>query len=111
MANPANNAPSQPDTVWHLDKRVPVALIFTILLQTVGAGIWVGTIASRVTSLEERVIEQKKQIETGAEVGQNTAISLAGLKEAVNALKEAQQEGFRRIEETLRRTDRARPGG
>lgn len=37
---------------WHLDKRVPVALIFAILLQT-GAGFWwAASINERVNNLE-----------------------------------------------------------
>lgn len=100
MTEPATT--SQPDTVWHLDKRVPVALIITILLQTVGAGIWVGTIASRVTTLEQQSDRQSDQIDKGAAFSQQTATSLARLEEAVKALKESQTEGFRRIESSLR---------
>jgi hypothetical protein len=39
---------------WHLDKRVPIALIVTIAMQT-GAFIWwTATITQRVTTLELR---------------------------------------------------------
>lgn len=33
---------------WHLDKRVPIALIITIVLQFAILGMWVGTIQARV---------------------------------------------------------------
>ena len=37
---------------WHLDKRIPIALIVAIAMQT-GAGIWwLSSINSRVNSLE-----------------------------------------------------------
>lgn len=41
---------------WHLDKRVPIALILTVVLQTAMMGVWVGSIQSRVES-NERAIE------------------------------------------------------
>lgn len=43
------------DSVWHFDKRVPVALILTILLQTGGFFFWMGQISTRIENLEERV--------------------------------------------------------
>lgn len=33
---------------WHLDKRVPITLIFTILAQTLAVGWFVSNLASRV---------------------------------------------------------------
>lgn len=41
---------------WHLDKRVPLALIVTIFIQTAGAFWWAATIAARVNYLEETQI-------------------------------------------------------
>lgn len=43
-------APREP---WHLDKRVPIALIFAILVQTAGMGWWAAQIDSRVAHLEQ----------------------------------------------------------
>ncbi len=40
------------DRHWHLDKRVPVALIITILLQTVAAVWWAASLSARVDVLE-----------------------------------------------------------
>lgn len=38
---------------WHLDKKVPVALIITIMMQTAG-GIWfISKLDSRVAALEQ----------------------------------------------------------
>ena len=41
---------------WHLDKRVPLALILTIVVQTAMLGVWVGSLQARV-SANERAIE------------------------------------------------------
>lgn len=38
---------------WHLDKRVPVALILAILLQTGSALWWAATVNARVERLEK----------------------------------------------------------
>lgn len=40
---------------WHWDKRVPIALIITLVLQTGGIVWWASGLSSRVTTLEERV--------------------------------------------------------
>jgi hypothetical protein len=38
---------------WHLDKRVPLALIAAILLQSAAFGFWVGGLAARVVHVEQ----------------------------------------------------------
>jgi len=38
---------------WHLDKKVPVSLIFAILVQTAGAFWFASDISNRVSHLEE----------------------------------------------------------
>ena len=43
------------DEQWHLDKRVPLALIFTIFLQTSGAVWWASSIAERMDQIERRM--------------------------------------------------------
>ena len=42
---------------WHLDKRVPIALIFAILIQSVAAVWWAASISERVQHIEERQVE------------------------------------------------------
>ena len=60
------------DKKWHLDKRVPIALILAILLQTGGGFWWASNITTRVDRLEansnntviltERVIRLEEQM-------------------------------------------------
>lgn len=45
MSDPASES-------WHLDKRVPLALIITIFLQTSGVFWWASGINTRVENLE-----------------------------------------------------------
>ena len=40
---------------WHLDKRVPIALIFTVLMQTLVAVWWAAALSSSVESITNRV--------------------------------------------------------
>lgn len=40
------------DNKWHLDRRVPLALIFAILIQTVVVVSWLSTLGERVNQLE-----------------------------------------------------------
>jgi chemotaxis signal transduction protein len=51
---------------WHLDKRVPIALIVVIMLQTVTLGVWVG-------SVQERVARNERDIESASDVGERLA--------------------------------------
>jgi len=56
----------QPSNHWHLDKRVPIALIVVIMLQTVTLGVWVG-------SVQERVARNERDIEAGSSTGERLA--------------------------------------
>jgi len=47
----------KPDTEparWHLDRRVPIALIAAIAMQTAGALLWAGAVSERLAFLEAR---------------------------------------------------------
>lgn len=59
--------PEADDKAWHLDKRVPIALIVTILLtfggQAVTFTIWLTRVDSRIVTLEEKGGERDKRDE------------------------------------------------
>lgn len=42
---------------WHLDKRVPLALIATLIVQTIGIGWWAATITSEQQYQREQIAE------------------------------------------------------
>jgi septal ring factor EnvC (AmiA/AmiB activator) len=42
------------DRQWHLDKRVPIALIFTIFMQSAAAVWWAAGINERIGQIERR---------------------------------------------------------
>ena len=49
-----DDVPTQ-DKRWHLDKRVPLALIFALFCQTIAAAWWASNTDSRLSVLEKRV--------------------------------------------------------
>ncbi len=51
---------------WHLDKRVPIALIAAMSLQTAGALLWAGAAMQRIDYLE-------REVTAGAMIGERTA--------------------------------------
>lgn len=44
------------DTKWHLDRRVPISIILTILIQTAGVFWWAASANERLNSLEQKIL-------------------------------------------------------
>lgn len=80
---------SKPDNQWHLDKRIPVALIATILAMAV-------TVTVKFTRVEEQNIAQDEKLEkldaqqkvTGVKIEalQATNLEIATIKEQIRGL-------------------------
>lgn len=51
------------DKRWHLDKRVPLALIATVVLQTATLIIWGTSLTERVSTLERQALGQAPHLE------------------------------------------------
>ena len=43
----------RPEDRWHLDKRIPLALIVTIAMQTLAATWWAASVDARLAAVEE----------------------------------------------------------
>lgn len=56
---PPDSALGEPKEGWHLDKKVPIALIAAILIQTAGALVWAGAASQRLDMLEASVAALK----------------------------------------------------
>lgn len=83
MTNDTNN---EPDSVWHVDKNIPLALIFVIVVQT-GAVAWgAGQIVNRVDFLERDVERQRVLLE--ADSGSINALdrTLSRQDEKINSI-------------------------
>jgi hypothetical protein len=96
---------------WHLDKRIPIALIFTLIVQTAVAVWWLADLSSRVDSATAVNARQDAQI-TAAEAALNsqevnaatTAAQLVAVRESLGELKEGQAELTRLLRELSRGT-------
>lgn len=72
---------------WHLDKRVPVAIIFALLVQSAGVIWWASNMASRQSVLEGRVAVHEMQINAMRDSAALAAVSLGRIEENVDALR------------------------
>jgi hypothetical protein len=85
---------------WHLDKKVPLALIMTMFLQTIGIIWW-------AASLSTRVDHQERQIVGLVQAEQQTKLEARRIGEWLSRVDEriaAQTEMLRRLEQTLAAT-------
>lgn len=77
---------------WHLDKRVPIALIVTLVLQTAGMVWWAAQLSSSVANHDRRITGlEASDIRRGAEA-QRVAEVLARLDERMVAQTEILRE-------------------
>jgi len=79
---------------WHLDKKVPIALIFTILVQTFAAGWFAANINARLTIVENRQTERAAQAERLA----GLEATMQGVKEDVRDIKDILRTAFGRTD-------------
>ena len=88
------------DSSWHLDKRVPVALIVTIMSGFAGGTWWIAEINSRVNHIE------RMQLQSSGDSGQIIQIKeqLRGIERIVQRLE--QYLDNRRTEKTDRQYPR-----
>jgi hypothetical protein len=73
---------------WHLDKRVPVALILTLLGQMVVAIWWAASINTRVEAIERNVGAAATRAQSAEAVLSTQATQIAVLVERIEAQNE-----------------------
>lgn len=71
------------DARWHLDKRVPIALLLAILVQTGGGFWWAATTSERINSLEKRADAVAPQSERLTRV----EVKLEGVQDGITEIK------------------------
>jgi hypothetical protein len=84
---------------WHLDRRVPIALILTLLMQTAGFGWWASGLDHRVSEHQRRIASLEQYDANSAVEGRRVAELLARLDERLTT----QTELLREIRERLGR--------
>lgn len=70
---------------WHLDKRVPIALIFAMCMQTAGIVWWGATTSEKVTVLKERLDAIAPQADRLTRV----EVNIESIKDSLTEIKQA----------------------
>jgi hypothetical protein len=70
---------------WHLDKRVPIALIFAMLVQTGGIVWWGATTSEKVSVLKERLDAIAPQADRLTRV----EVNIEAIKDSLTEIKQA----------------------
>lgn len=80
-----------PEQQWHLDKRVPVAIIFAILMQSLGGVWWAASINERTAQIERRLgafAERSQQADREMAITQQTvAVLSAQLENQIRSIE------------------------
>ena len=66
---------------WHLDKKVPLGIIFTVLVQTAVLIVWGSKLDSRVGTMVQGVASHTIAIETLKGTQNNISVGLARMEE------------------------------
>lgn len=87
---------SEHNEPWHLDKRVPIALIVTIAAQTMGIVWWASSLDHRVRTVEREIVALMQSDSAQRDEMRRTTEYLARLDERVvqmmSVLKEMRDE-------------------
>ena len=100
--------PAQPPEQWHLDKKVPIAIIVAICIQTGGLIWWAARLESRVGSLEMRDATQQTLIETRSKLADDRWENIMRERDRMARLEEklaAAVQVLQRIEAKLDRVE------
>jgi Tfp pilus assembly protein PilO len=74
------------DMHWSLDKKVPLALILTVIIQTIGVSWWAATLSGQVNYLENRVTKAEATMEREALSSRLASDRLIRVEEGVKAI-------------------------
>ena len=66
---------------WHLGKEIPIALIFAILIQSIGGIWWAATLTTKLDNLTIQVLEFKTTRYTADDAKRDFALQKLGYEE------------------------------
>lgn len=104
MTRIVNPDGSAAEGAWHLDRKVPVAIIGALLMQTMALGWWASKLDSRVESLERADQRFDTRIEARFKVGDDRWEAIGRDRDRIIRLEEQTRsvvEIVRRIETKL----------
>jgi Tfp pilus assembly protein PilO len=82
---------------WKLDRHIPIAVIFALLVQTGGAVWWMSALASRVDSAIEVNVRQDSEIKAAEAALASQAVSTATAAAELRAVRD----GLTEVKEAL----------
>jgi Tfp pilus assembly protein PilO len=86
------------DEPWHFDRRIPIALILTLVMQS-GLGVWwASSLSNDVTTMKSRQDKQENMIEGMRTTASQQAVQLGRIEENTRATAAA-------VERLLRQWD------
>lgn len=83
--NFSESGDEMPGLKWHLDRRVPIALIFAMCMQTAGIVWWGATTSEKVTVLKERLDAIAPQADRLTRV----EVNIESIKDSLTEIKQA----------------------
>jgi hypothetical protein len=72
---------------WHLDRRVPIALILSLVIQTSAIIWWASSINERVAANSQKVAILDTRTENMRGVAQEQAVQLGRIEEQIGGLR------------------------
>ena len=76
-------------TAWHLDKRIPIALIFTLIVQTAFAVWWVSNLSHRVDTATAVNVQQDARIGAVEGVTRQQQVAAATIAEQISGMRQS----------------------
>ena len=84
------------DEPWHLNKSVPLTLVFTIAVQTVALVWFISQLNSTVISNTKDIIRVQTEVSVMERTVQTQAVSMARIDENIKAIRDAVDKMTRR---------------
>lgn len=82
------------DQQWHLDKRVPIALILAIIIQVAGAVYWASKMEARIDANTSRIevvdrdmTRLSRQITSMADASNIQAVQMGRIEEQISGMR------------------------
>lgn len=88
-----NGQDGAPRARWHLDRRVPIAFLGALLLQTCAALVWAGGASARIDAAEAQIARVQALFERTARLEEQARIMLAQLDRIEDKLDHVQAGG------------------
>jgi Tfp pilus assembly protein PilO len=76
---------------WHLDKRVPIGIIFALVLQSGAVFWWAGQMEQRMTAVEAQLTAQRELTQQGINAQNTTNERLARIETLLEILARQDQ--------------------